>query len=139
MRKKKKKYANLVILLLILFVLFFIVLQNRTIKITTEELIQDYQSNIIEADKQFLGKQLEISGQVKSFIQTEGKKSLLELQSANPDYKLFCKLMNQIAVKKCSSFTSGTNVVVIGKCVGLTKSTNEINYSEIYIEAEQIK
>lgn len=123
-------------LLLILFVLFFIVLQNRTSKITTEELIQNYEANRIEADKQFLGKTLEISGRVKSFLQFESDKSLLELKTANDELRLYCILMNKETEDIASILTTGTSVTVYGKCLGMADLKF---HNSLCIEAERIK
>ena len=126
-------------LLLIIFVLFFVVMQNRTIKLKVEELIQNYQTNKVEADKKYLNQKLEITGEVKSFLKPDGENGLLELNSTNFKYKLFCRLMNNEVEGKASSLTNGTNVTVIGNCIGLKKYSDENGINEIIIEVEQIK
>lgn len=135
MRKKKKKYANVIMLLLILFVLFFIVLKDKSIKVSADELVNSYSSDIFASDKKFLNKEIELTGGIKSFLQFERDKSLLELRIANDELKLYCILMNQ-ETEKAASLTTGTLITVYGKCLGIK------NYkfpNNIYIEVEQIK
>jgi len=136
LRKKKKKYANVIMLLLILFVLFYIVLQDKSIKVSVDELVNSYISDIPASDKKFLGKEIELSGKVKLLFQFEGERSLLELDIGNSGLQLFCILIDSVTEEKASTLTAGTNVTVFGKCLGIKnyKFTNSI-----YIEAEQIK
>ena len=123
-------------LLLILFVLFYIVLQDNSIIVSVDELVNSYISDIPASDKKFLGKEIELSGKVKLLFQFEGEKSLLEVRTANDELKLYCILMNKETEEKASTLTAGTNVTVFGKCLGIKnyKFTNSI-----YIEAERIK
>jgi len=123
-------------LLLILFVLFFIVLQDKSIKVSADELVNSYISDISTSDKRFLNTEIELTGGIKSFLQFESDKSLLELKTANDELKLFCILMNNEAEEKASTLTAGTPVTILGKCLGIKdyKFPNSI-----YIEAEQLK
>ena len=123
-------------LLLILFVLFFIVLKERGLKVTSEQIVNSYLSDIKAADAKFLDKEIELSGKVKSFFQFEVEKSLLELETGNRELQLFCLLTNKETEEKASSLTAGSTVTVLGKCLGIKdyKIPNGI-----YIEAELIK
>ena len=123
-------------LLLILFVLFYVVLQDKSIKVSVDELVNSYTSDIPASNNKFLGKEIELSGKVKLLFQFEGEKSLLEVRTANDELKLYCILMNKETEEKASTLTAGTNVTVFGKCLGIKnyKFTNSI-----YIEAERIK
>jgi hypothetical protein len=136
LRKKKKKYANVIMLLLILFVLFFIVLQDKSIKVSADELVSSYSLDISSSDKKFLNEEIELTGGIKSFLQFENDKSLLELRTANDELKLYCILMNKETEEKVSTLTAGTLVTVYGKCLGIKdyKFPNSI-----YIEVAQIK
>lgn len=136
MRKKKKKYANVIMLLLILFVLFYVVLQDKSIKVSADELVNSYISDIPASDKKFLGKEIELSGKVKLLFQFEGERGLLELYTENSRLQLFCILIDSVTEEKASTLTAGTNVTVFGKWLGI-KDYNFPN--SIYIEAEQIK
>jgi len=126
-------------LLLILFVLFFIVIQNRTAKVSIQELIQDYSSNAVEADKIFLNQDLELSGKVNLFIQIEGEKSYLELQSIHDELKVYCILLNKELESKAALQTTGTTVTITGKCLGLKPDLIDKSSNSIYIEVEKIK
>jgi hypothetical protein len=123
-------------LLLILFVLFYVVLKDNILKLSADELISSYDLNINAANKKFLDKEIELTGEVKSFFQFEGEKSLLELRTTNDELKLYCILINRETEEKASTLTAGTNVSVFGKCLGIKdyKFPNSI-----YIEAERIK
>jgi len=136
LRKKKRKYANVIMLLLILFVLFYVVLKDGSLKISAEELVNSYSSNINAANKKFLGKEIDLSGRVKSFFQFEGEKSLLELKTVNDELKLYCILTNKETEEKASTLTTGTLIRVYGNCLGIKdyKFPNSI-----YIEAKRIK
>ena len=123
-------------LLLILFVLFFIVLQDKSIKVSADELVNTYSLDISSSDKKFLNKEIELTGRIKSFLQFESDNSLLELRTANDELKLYCILMNKKAEDKVSILTAGTPVTVYGKCLGL-KDYKVPN--SICIEVEQIK
>ena len=123
-------------LLLILFVLFFIVLQDKSIKVSADELVNSYISDISASDKKFLNKEMELTGGIKSFLQFESDKSLLELRTANDELKLYCILMNKETEEKASTLTAGTPVTVYGKCLGI----KEYKFpNSIYFEVEQIK
>ena len=123
-------------LLLILFVLFFIVLQDKSIKVSADELVNSYSLDISASDKRFLNKEIELTGGIKSFLQFESDKSLLELRTMNDELKLYCILMNNEAEERASTLTVGTPVTIYGKCLGIKdyKFPNSI-----YIEVEQIK
>ena len=123
-------------LLLILFVLFFIVLQDRGIKVSADELVNSYSLDISSSDKRFLNKEIELTGGIKSFLQFESDKSLLELKTANDELKLYCILMKEETEEKASTLTAGTLITVYGKCLGIKdyKFPNSI-----YIETERIK
>lgn len=123
-------------LLLLLFVLFYVILQDKTIKVSANDLAKNYIKDVRQADNKFLNQDIELSGKVKSFFQFEAEKSMLELETGNSELQLFCLLMNKETEEKASSLTTGSNVTVLGKCLGIKdyKFTNSI-----YIEAEQIK
>ena len=123
-------------LLLILFVLFFIVLRDTSIKVSADELVSSYISDISASDKKFLNKEIELKGGIQSFLQFESDKSLIELRTANDELKLYCILMNKETEEKASTLTAGTPVTVLGKCLGL----KDYKFPKsIYIEAERIK
>lgn len=139
MRKKKKKFGNVIMLGLILLVLFYIFIDQRNVKVTADELVGSYQSDPKEADKIFLNKEIELTGNVKSYFQFKGEKSLLELQTENDELKLYCILLNKETEEKAALLTTGTSVTISGKCIGLNPSMADKFPNSIYIEAEQIK
>lgn len=123
-------------LLLILFVLFFIVLQDKRIKVSANELVNSYMLDVSASVKRFFNKEIELTAETKSFLQFENEKSLLELDTRNSKLQLFCILMNKETEAKASALTAGTPVTVYGKCLGI----KDYKFSNsIYIEVEQIK
>jgi hypothetical protein len=126
-------------LLLILFVLFYIVLQDSSIKVSSEKLARSYSSDITEANKILLNKEIKLTGKVKSFFQFEGKNSLLELESGDDVLKIYCIIMNKENESKAESLTKGTTITIVGKCIGINPPSMNKFPNAIYIEAEQIK
>jgi hypothetical protein len=138
-KKKKRKYANAIMLLFIIFVLFFIVFQDRKIIVSAAELVESYSINQETADNKFLDKKIELSGTVKSFIQSESGNNYLELHSNNKSLKLLCIINDESAVQKASSLTSASLITVFGKCLGLNPAGYEKFPNSIFIEVEWIK
>ena len=126
-------------ILLIIFVLFFIVFQERHKVISASELVESYSIDQKTADDKFLDKDIELSGSVKSFIQSESGNSFLELQSNNEDLKLLCIIKDESTVQKASSLTNGSLITVFGKCLGLNPTGYERFPNSIFIEVEWIK
>ena len=126
-------------LLLLLFVLFYVVLQDRTIKVTSNDLVKSYATDIKQADIKFLNKEIELTGKVKLFLQTKAEKSLLELETGTDKLQLYCILMNKEVEEIAAELTSGTSVAVIGKCLGFDPPLINRFSNSIYIEAESIK
>jgi hypothetical protein len=126
-------------LLLIIFVLFFIVFQDKNKVVSAEELAETYSFDQKTADNKFLNKNIELSGSVKSFIQSKSGDSFLELQMISENLKLFCVIKDEPAVQKASSLTNGSRINVFGKCLGLNPTGYERFPNSIFIEVEWIK
>ena len=126
-------------LLLILFALFFVVLQTKTIKVTADELIENYKSNVAAADSKYLNQIIEISGTVNTLVQLEGKDNFLELQSNNEQLKIYCLLPNTELVESAALTTTGTRVNILGKCLGLRRINPDDTSEIIYIATESFK
>ena len=126
-------------LLLILFVLFYVVLQDKSIKVSTEEILNRYSLDSTTADKTFLNKEITLKGKVKSFVQLEGERNLLQLESGNNKLQLYCILMNKETVEKAASLTAGTSVTIYGKCLGMNPPSMNKFPNSIYIQTELIK
>lgn len=139
MRKRKTKLSNIIMLLLIIFVLFYIVMLQKNIKITAEELVANYTLNQKNADEKFLNKNLELTGEVKSYYEFENESSIIELQTENNETGLFCILINEETKVKAQSLTSGTSVTVYGKCLGFNTPKTDKFFHGIYIETDRIK
>ena len=126
-------------LLLILFALFFVVLQTKTIKVTADELIENYKSNVAAADSKYLNQIIEISGTVNTLVQLGGKDNFLELQSNNEQLKIYCLLPNTELVESAALITTGTSVNIHGKCLGLRRINTTDTSNIIYIATESFR
>ena len=126
-------------ILLIIFVLFFIVFQERHKVISASELVESYSIDQKTADDKFLDKDIELSGSVKSFIQSKSGDSFLELQSNYESLKLLCIIKDESTIQKASSLTNGSLITVFGKCLGLNPTGYERFPNSIFIEVEWIK
>jgi hypothetical protein len=122
-------------LLLILFILFYIFVEQKGIKVTADELVQNYSSNPDEADKKYLNNDIELTGQVKSYYEFENENSLLELQTDINSINLYCIIKEEFEVE-AESLSGNTDITIVGKCLGI----KDLKFSHsIYIEAEKIK
>ena len=139
MKRKKTKFGNVIMLLLILVILFYVVLQQKSVKITADKLVASYSLNQKNADKKFLNKDLELTGEVKSYYEFENENSIIELQTENNETRLYCIIINKEIEEKAQSLTTGTSITVYGKCLGIDSSSAEKFLPGIYIEVEQKK
>lgn len=126
-------------LLLILFALFFVVLQTKSIKVTSDELIENYESNVATTDSKYLNNKIQISGKVNTLVQIEGKENFLELQSNSEQLKINCMLPNNELEETAALITTGTRVIIYGKCLGLRRINPGDTSSIIYIVTDSIK
>ena len=139
MRKRKTKLSNVIMLLLILLVIFYLVFQQRSIKITADELVTNYSLNQKDADKNFLNKDLEITGEVKSYYEFENGNSIIEIKTEHNEIGVYAIIMNKETEEKVRTLTIGTLITVYGKCLGANTSIAENFFPGIYIEVDRIK
>ena len=139
MRKRKTKLSNVIMLLLILLVIFYLVFQQRSIKITADELVTNYSLNQKDADKNFLNKDLEITGEVKSYYEFENENSIIEIKTEHNEIGVYAIIMNKETEEKVRTLTIGTLITVYGKCLGANPSIAENFFPGIYIEVDRIK
>ena len=139
MRKRKTKLSNVIMLLLILLVIFYLVFQQRSIKITADELVTNYSLNQKDADKNFLNKDLEITGEVKSYYEFENENSIIEIKTEHNEIGVYAVIMNKETEEKVRTLTIGTLITVYGKCLGANTSIAKNFFPGIYIEVDRIK
>ena len=126
-------------LLLILLVLFYIFVEQKSIKVSAAELVHSYCSNIREADKKYLNKEIELTGKIKTYYEFEKDNNLLELQSEDEFPGVFIILKSKNLEEEAKLLTANTAVKVYGKCLGIITS-DTIKFPEsIYIEANELK
>ena len=123
-------------LVLLIAAVFIYYTEMIPYKVDAASLATSYSKNKTEADKNFLNKELEVTGQVKAFYTLLELRNVLELNTGESEVSLFCFFMNEIDENKASRFSEGDTVIVIGRCAGLDKY-NFVN--GIKIEVKKIK
>lgn len=126
-------------LLLILFVLFYIVIENRNTKVTVEELVHSYTIDKQTADDNYLNKDIELIGKIKSLLQSANSNNFIQMETLNDTMKLYCIVEDSSLLDKASLVTSGTSVTIFGKCFGLKEDVFDPSFNSIYIETKSIK
>lgn len=123
-------------LVLLIAVVFIYYTEMISLKVDAVKLAESYSKNKTEADKNYLNKELEVTGTVKAFYKLLEIKNVLELNTGESEISLFCFFMNEIDENKAARFSEGDTVTVISKCVGLDKY-NFVN--GLKIEVKKIK
>ena len=83
-------------LVLLIAAVFIYYTEMISIKVDAVNLATSFSKNITEADNNFLDKELEVTGTVKSFYTLLEIKNVLELNTGDSEVSLFCFFMNQI-------------------------------------------
>ncbi len=108
-------------LVLLVAAVFIYYTEMIPLKVDAVKLAASYSNNKTQADKNFLDKELEVTGTVKAFYKLIEVRNVLELNTGESEISLFCFFMNEIDETKAASFSEGDTVTVIGKCAGLDK------------------
>ena len=108
-------------LAMLLLLVYYFFVEMRSIKISAEELANNYSNDVTTADEKFLNKEIELSGKVKAYFKFEDEDDLLELFSGNSTVNVYCMLINEDQSTKANKLTQGTEVKVLGKCLGLAE------------------
>ncbi len=108
-------------LVLLVAAVFIYYTEMIPLKVDAVKLAASYSNNKTQADKNFLDKELEVTGTVKAFYKLIEVRNVLELNTGESDISLFCFFMNEFDETKAASFSEGDTVTVIGKCAGLDK------------------
>ncbi len=123
-------------LVLLIAAVFIYFTEMIPLKVDAVKLAASYSKNITQADKNFLDKELEVTGAVKAFYKLIEVRNVLELDTGESKISLFCFFINEIDETKAASFSEGDTVTVIGKCAGLDK----YNFVKgVKIEVKKIK
>jgi hypothetical protein len=131
-----KKISNAIMLVLLVAAVFIYYTEIIPLKVDAVKLAASYSINKTQADKNFLDKELEVTGTVKAFYKLIEVRNVLELNTGESGISLFCFFINDIDETKAASLGEGDTVTVIGKCTGLDK----YNFvSGVKIEVKKIK
>ncbi len=131
-----KKISNALILVLLIAAVFIYYTEMISLKVDAVNLAVSYSKNRTEADKNFLDKELEVTGTVKTFYRLLEIRNVLELNTGESKISLFCFFLNEIDENKAARFSEGDTVIVIGECAGLDKY-NFVN--GVVIDVKKIK
>ncbi len=123
-------------LVLLIAAVFIYYTEMISLKVDAVNLAVSYSKNRTEADKNFLDKELEVTGTVKAFYRLLEIRNVLELNTGESKIRLFCFIMNEIDENKAARFNEGDTVIIIGECAGLDKY-NFVN--GIVIDVKMIK
>ena len=126
-------------LLLILFVLFYIVIENRNTKVTVGALVSIYSIDRQSADNNYLNKDIELTGNFKSLLQSANSENYIQMETLNDTMTLYCELEDSSLLERALLITSGTKVTIFGKCLGLKEDIFNSTLKSIYIDAKKIK
>ena len=108
-------------LVLLVAAVFIYYTEMIPLKVDAVKLAASYSNNKTQADKNFLDKELEVTGTVKAFYKLIEVRNVLELNTGESEISLFCFFINEIDEIKAASFSEGNTVTVTGKCAGLDK------------------
>jgi hypothetical protein len=131
-----KKISNAIMLVLLIAAVFIYYTEMISLKVDAVNLAASYSKNRTEADKNFLDKELEVTGTVKAFYRLLEIRNVLELNTGESKISLFCFFMNEIDENKAARFSEGDTVIIIGECAGLDKY-NFVN--GVVIDVKKIK
>ena len=123
-------------LVLLIAAVFIYYTEMISLKVDAVNLAVSYSKNRTEADKNFLDKELEVTGTVKAFYRLLEIRNVLELNTGESKIRLFCFFMNENDENKAARFSEGDTVIIIGECAGLDKY-NFVN--GIVIDVKMIK
>ena len=126
-------------LLLILFVLFYIVVENRNTKVTVEELVNNYSIDRQSADKNYLNKDIELTGKFKSFLQSANGDNFIQMETLNDIMNLYFVIEDSSLLERTLLITSGSQITIFGKCLGLKEDIFDPSLNSIYIKTNSIK
>lgn len=131
-----KKISNAIMLVLLIAAVFIYYTEMIPLKVDAVKLAASYSNNKTQADKNFLDKELEVTGTIKAFYKLIEVRNVLELNTGESELSLFCFFINEIDETKAASFGEGDTVTVTGKYAGLYKY-NFVN--DVKIEVKKIK
>ena len=123
-------------LVLLIAAVFIYYTEMISLKVDAVNLAASYSKNRTEADKNYLDKELEVTGTVKAFYRLLEIRNVLELNTGESKISLFCFFMNEIDENKAARFSEGDTVIIIGECAGLDKY-NFVN--GVVIDVKKIK
>ncbi len=131
-----KKISNAIMLVLLIAAVFIYYTEMIPLKVDAVKLAASYSNNKTQADKNFLDKELEVTGTVKAFYKIIEVGNVLELNTGESEISLFCFFINEIDETKAASLSERDTVIVIGKCAGL----DDYNFVKgVKLEVKKIK
>ena len=123
-------------LVLLIAAVYLFYTEMSPLKVDAVTLADTYSKNKTEADNNFLNKELEVTGTVKALYKLPETRSVLELNTGESKYSLFCFFVSEIDENKAAKLGNGDTIKVVGKCRGIEK----YNFVDgVKIEVKKIK
>jgi len=96
--------------------------------ISAQDILDDYESNQIRADKKYFNKKIQVEGTVYKISKSPTDYTIIEIQGESRSYRTVqCSLM-KTEEKKALEFSKGDHIVISGKCCGLPEN---LGFSDI--------
>ena len=123
-------------LVLLIAAVYLFYTEMSPLKVDAVTVADTYSKNKTEADNNFLNKELEVTGTVKELHKLPETRNVLELNTGESKYSLFCFFVSEMDENRAALLSEGYTVKVIGKCRGIEK----YNFVEgVQIEVKKIK
>ncbi len=87
---------------------------EKGIEVTSAQLVKDYQANEGEANKKYLDKAIQVTGEATAIKNNQDGNSTITLASDDAFTGVFCTLK-----EKPGSITTGSTVIIKGICSGM--------------------
>lgn len=106
-------------LFLVAAAVFYFYKEMRPVKINADELVKDYTTNNIVANKKFFNKEIELTGIVKAFYDLAEIGNVLALNDADNQIYIYCFFSKKEDENAARRFRQSEEVTLIGSCAGL--------------------
>jgi hypothetical protein len=121
---------------LLLLAVFYLYVEQQSIKISAVQLAFEYEKNKTASDKNYLNKEITITGKAKAYYEFGNESNLLELNSGQAEIGVYCIIVNPADETFAQNLTRGTKVKTMGNCIGILDRKFP---NSIYIEVSSIK
>ena len=114
-----KKLAAFFVAVVILLGALFLYKEISKIKVTAGQLAYEYSVDKNSADAKYLNEYIYVQGKVKAFYKLIDMYEVLELQTGNENWNIFCFFTSSEVEYYARQLQQEQEVTVQGKCVGV--------------------